>query len=125
MCFSQGSQMKTSPYFKITVAVCCFESLVRALNFDAGCRDSKNGLRELFTAIDSVFFPDGIVPYEHHWSRYVRVMLAISLIAVAAEMAVLIYGVNVADNLCTYLMDVFRSKGDGILIVYFCCCCRW
>jgi len=93
------------------VTISFYEAASRAAIAYLACRDRKHGLRELFTAIDGVFFPDGIIPYEHEWLRWVRITLLVTFLVTTANVVVTSYGMFAPGNVVNYF-DVYVHPGN-------------
>ena len=98
-------------FFKIMVSISFYEAASRAAIAYYACRDRKFGLRELFTAVDAVFFSDGIIPYEDEWSKFVKLSLVVTFIVTTANVAVTSYGMFAPGNVVSYF-DIYVHPGN-------------
>lgn len=98
------------------VAISFYESFSRAVIAYRSCLDRKHGLRELFTAVDRIFFPDGIIPYDRSWSRYVRLSLVVILLVSGVNLIVTSYGIFAPSNFISYYRVYVRQ---GIFVCTF------
>lgn len=93
------------------VTISFYEALSRAMIAFEACRNRKHGLRELFTAVDGVFFPDGIIPYEYQWSRCIIFALIVTFIVTSANVGVTAYGLFAPGNALGYF-DVYVQSSE-------------
>ena len=67
-------------FFKLLSIIFTYEAMSRAMFNYHGCSLDKKGYQHLFLSLDSICYPDGIIPYGEQLKKVMRVMIASSII---------------------------------------------
>lgn len=92
--FDSGSGFNQTFSFKLTWMALWFEGFSRTLLSVIFWHRRKGGFQEFLINLDTIFFTDGIVPYETALSKMMTVFLVVTSIILCITVALFSYGIS-------------------------------